>query len=85
MKRAMRRVGPGIGAVAAVVFATGVWGAGTYKWVGKDKLALTLTDDQVRYYYNVSLVIYGGTRTPTDVEPSAGDGRTVRPPSANPG
>jgi hypothetical protein len=29
----MRRVGQGIGAVAAVVFATGVWGAGMYKWV----------------------------------------------------
>jgi hypothetical protein len=33
MKRAMRTVGPGIGALAAVVFATGVWGAGMYKWV----------------------------------------------------
>jgi hypothetical protein len=33
MKRAMRGVGLGIGAVAAVAFAMGVWGAGMYKWV----------------------------------------------------
>jgi hypothetical protein len=32
MKRALRRFGLGIGAVA-VVFATGAWGAGMYKWV----------------------------------------------------
>src|SRR5271167_4948557 len=33
MRRAIRGVGLGFGAIVAVVLATGVWGAGTYKWV----------------------------------------------------
>ena len=33
MKRAIRGVGLGFGAIAALAFATGVWGAGMYKWV----------------------------------------------------
>src|SRR5271167_3063622 len=33
MRRAIRGVGLGFGAIAAVALATGVWGAGMYKWV----------------------------------------------------
>jgi len=33
MRRAIRSVGRGFGAIAAVALATGVWGAGMYKWV----------------------------------------------------
>ena len=33
MKRSIRGIGLGIGAAAMVVAGTGVWAAGTYKWV----------------------------------------------------